>query len=121
MELTVVVQLTQGFILGLMRINEPLYKQLIFKEILSWFGELLNDHESHNTEKKLSSFGLMNEQLSIDLLYVILKVITDHTVGVKKHEFWHDYHQFDFTNANTFTIEHLVVKNPEKFNVEKEL
>lgn len=121
MELTVIVQLTQGFILGVMRINEPLYKQLVIKEILSWFGELLNDHESHDTQKKLSSFGLMNEQLSIDLLYVILRVITDHSVGVKKHEHWHEYHAFDFTNVNTFTIEHMVVQNPERFNVQQDI
>jgi hypothetical protein len=67
--------------------------------------------------KKNSSFGLMNEQLSIDLLYTILIVITEHTVGIKKREHWYEYQAFDFTNKCQFVIESMLVKNPDKFLV----
>lgn len=120
LEVNIAIQLFQGFILGLVRTNEPLFNQLIMKELHSWFGELMPDHETHKELKKLTSFGLMNEQLSIDLLYTILIVITEHSVGIKKRTHWYEYLSFDFTNKNTFVIESMIVENPEKFSVVKE-
>ena len=41
--------------------------------------------ENLDNLKKSSAVDLMNAQLSVDLIYTILKSITDHTVGQPKH------------------------------------
>ena len=37
-----------GIILALVRLNEPFYKYLVWKEVKSWFGELISDQEKNN-------------------------------------------------------------------------
>ena len=40
---TVVITLLQGIIIAIVRSNEPIYKHLVFTEIMSWFGEVTLD------------------------------------------------------------------------------
>ena len=59
--ITTVITLCQGIILAVVRSNEPVYRHLIFKEFLSWFGEVSLDvkYKSSNDARgkmmKLSS------------------------------------------------------------------
>ena len=42
---SIMFALLQGIILAVVRTNEPIYKHLIFEEIKSWFGELINPED----------------------------------------------------------------------------
>ena len=60
-------------------------------------------------------YVLMNQQLSTDLVYAILKTITERTDGEVKKK----YKPYDFSNQNRFLIESMVVRDPEAFQVAK--
>ena len=72
----------------------------------------------------------MAQQLSTELIYVILSSVTQFTAGEPKSkcsscnhsskEYLKDlskYNKYDFTNMNDIFIESMIVKNPEKLSV----
>lgn len=61
--------------------------------------------------KSISS--LMNQQLSTDLIYAILTMITERTDGEVKKK----YKKYDFSNNNEFLIEQMIVRHPTNFGV----
>lgn len=119
---TIMFALLQGIILAVVRTNEPIYKHLIFEEIKSWFGELINEEDIKNDLKKNSASALMNKQLSQDMIYTILHGITEHTVGRVMDKDWKKYQMYDFMSGKSMTknevlIESMVVKNPNSLIV----
>jgi len=66
-----------------LRASEPIYKLMIWKELYSWFG-ILTKMGDQDKIKIAASFGHMNEQMSIDLIYTILHSITKFTIGTVK-------------------------------------
>ena len=114
LELTVGTQIVQGIVLGLLRQNEPLNTFIILRELRSWFG-LTTPRDKSNTLTSTSTYSLMNQQLSTDLVYAILKTITERTDGEVKRK----YKAYDFTNQNKFLIESMFVRDPEVFQVAK--
>lgn len=55
----------------------------------------------------------MNQQLSTDLIYAILTMITERTDGEVKKK----YKKYDFYNINEFLIEQMLVRHPKNFGV----
>lgn len=100
--------------------NEPITYNLFKKEVRSWFGILTLKNDEKNGEKAIKNsltIGMMNEQLSVDLIYTILYSITENIVGTKKSERWLDYIKYDFKNKNQTVIEFLMVKNANLYNI----
>ena len=71
-----------------------------------------------------ASFGQMNQEISIDMMYAILYSISNHTVGAPKTRFGnkeHDgdtlylsdfkqnYQDYDFKNKNTTKIDYIMM------------
>ena len=102
---TIIVHISQGIVLGLLRLNEPIFKRIIYGVIRSWFG-ILTEYAMDDIK---NANELLNQQLSTDLVYTILVSITDHTVGNPKSKFWIDYQKYDFANKNEITIESMIV------------
>ena len=103
--------------MAIVRLNEPFYRHLLYKEFASWFGQFDPDdddlvsskkkkknkkskEDDANSIKKNTAAQLMSARLSIDLLYTILYGITEHTVGHPKNIDWKNYQAYDFTNLN---------------------
>lgn len=116
------VQLCQGIILGVMRASELTYWFQIKMEYRAWFGMLTTMGEDQMVSMA-ASFGHMNEQMSVDLIYAILHSITKYTIGTVKTEVEADesgsrpltdfklmYHQYDFTNKNVTVIDYILQK-----------
>jgi hypothetical protein len=60
----------------------------------------------------------MQKGLTLELVYIILKTITEHTVGYSKNA-WKNYQAYDFSNKHRFTMDFIVVDNPEAFSGNK--
>lgn len=101
----------QGFALGIVKLDEPNYRYIWKKELLSWFG-LLSNQERPNL-----SYSNMQKGLATELVFAILTTICDHTMGECKRE----YQDYDFDNIYTFTIDSLAVKDPKNFIDERRL
>jgi len=118
--LTQLITLLQGLLLAIVRTNEPFYQYLVEKEIYSWFGQLyFESNENQTNMRKNLAVQLMNQQLSVELVYSILFTVTEHTVGIPKSIDWKIYQPYDFINKNEFLIESMTVRNPESFAVVK--
>lgn len=108
--ITLFILLLQGLALSFVRaLKEPLYKFVVTREWKSWFGELYNPKLDKNDIRKNLAVELMNQQLSIELIFTILDTITYHTRGIKKTEDWERYQDYDFANKNSFNNEYLVI------------
>lgn len=71
-----------------------------------------------------ASFGQMNQEISIDMMYAILYSISNHTVGSPKTsygskdlygpdlymcDFKQNYQDYDFKNKNTTKIDYIMM------------
>jgi hypothetical protein len=76
-----VVTFTTGIFLTIIRLFEPLFKLLVYKQIWQFFGELYEPKEGEQTEAEfqiasdsLSTF--LTSSLNVELVYIILTGVT---------------------------------------------
>lgn len=76
-----VVTFTTGIFLTIIRLLEPLFKLLVYKQIWQFFGELYEPKEGEQTEAEfqiasdsLSTF--LTSSLNVELVYIILTGVT---------------------------------------------
>lgn len=68
----------------------------------------------------MSSYALMQSQLSTELLLTILVSVNRFNVGVVNTDEnwkWNQYRHIDFTHQNRFKIDGLVIKNAHKLEM----
>ena len=75
------VTFTTGIFLTIIRLFEPLFKLLVYKQIWQFFGELYEPKEGEQTEAEfqiasdsLSTF--LTSSLNVELVYIILTGVT---------------------------------------------
>lgn len=77
-----VVTFTTGIFLTVVRLFEPLFKLLVYKQIWQFWGEIYEPKEGADTEEErqiandsLSTF--LSSSLNVELVYIILTSITE--------------------------------------------
>ena len=75
------VTFTTGIFLTIIRLFEPLFKLLVYKQMWQFFGELYEPKEGEQTEAEfqiasdsLSTF--LTSSLNVELVYIILTGVT---------------------------------------------
>lgn len=97
------------------RLKEDLYSRLLYKEIVSWFGITLNEHQQDGLNKP--AVTLLQQQLSVELIYTILYTITKYTVGKSKNTDYREYKLYDFDSFNQVPIDFMIVQEPKTLQV----
>ncbi|MFO0116788.1 MAG: hypothetical protein ACK521_03975 [bacterium] len=76
-----IVTFTTGIFLTIVRLFEPLFKLLVYKQIWQFWGEIYEPKEGEQTEEEqqiasdsLSTF--LTSSLNVELVYIILTSIT---------------------------------------------
>lgn len=111
------ISLLQGLAIAIVRTTEPVYRFILKREALSWFGILAEQPPAENDIRVNSAHSLMNAERSLDLVWAILYTVTENTVGVRKSKNWQIYQKYDFMNKNDFLIESMVVQNIDALRV----
>jgi len=63
--------------------------------------------------------SFLTSSLNVELVHIILKTVSEFTVGTAKHEKnWRVYQPYDFTNKNHFVIDGIEIENPENWSVD---
>lgn len=116
-QITLLLTLLQGLLLAFVRTKEPIYRFMMKREIISWFGELYNVETTRNDIRKNLAVQLLSSQLSIELVYTILFVVTEHTLDAPKTNDVEVFRKYDFSNKNEFPIDSLYIKNIDELTV----
>lgn len=136
LQVIIYLQLSQGIILGILRASEPVYRNILLKEIRSWFGFPTLKVDEEDTVQMAASFGQMNQEISIDMIHAILYSITKYTVGEPKSEYQKEvyddaekasrrnefylsdykdmYHAYDFKNKNITPIDYIMMEKEKQ-------
>lgn len=111
MKFCLYISLAQGIILAVARLKEDLYRSMLYKEVGSWFGITYDDHE-HDVYNK-PAVAILQQQLSVELIYTILYTITKYTVGKSKSSDYREYKHYDFDSFNQVPIDFMIVQEPK--------
>lgn len=122
MTVSIITSMFTGIIMTFIRVREPYFKFLIRSEFKGWFGILLdeNDIKKSNEYVNDSLATFLTSSINVELVHLILEAITKHTVG--KTDPTVNYLSFGkekFKEVNKFTIDTIVIKEPEKWKVAK--
>ena len=83
LQISIVSAMITGFILTIIRIQEPYFKFLIKQKVFSWFGILMDErdiqHSNQYINDSLATF--LTSSLNVELVHAILESITKHTKG----------------------------------------
>ena len=88
---------------------------MLYKEVGSWFGITFNEFE-HDVYNK-PAVALLQQQLSVELIYTILYTITKYTVGKSKSSDYREYKLYDFESFNQVPIDFMIVQEPKTLQV----
>lgn len=108
------------------RVSEPYMRFLIVKWWKELFGVLMDERDINDKQvyanDSLATF--LTSSLNVELVHVILEAITKFTTSYEDPSITHkDFlKQNDdkrFTELNKFTIDTIVIQNPEKWKVAK--
>ena len=113
-----------GFIMSLIRIQEPYFKFLFTRWRKNLVGIPMEERDIKNSQLYIndSLATFLTSSLNVELVHVILESITKYTTGYQdptaKHQ---DYLRDEklFKDKNEFTIDTIIIKNPEKWEVAK--
>lgn len=112
-----------------------MFKSLIYIEFRAWFGLVTSSKIDKDAKAQMAaSFGQMNQEISIDMMYSILYSIINHTVGDPKTRFRRKedecylsdfktaYKDYDFKNKNTTNMDYIMMigDKPDKQKEEEE-
>ena len=80
-----VTAMTTGFIMAIIRSNEPYFKLLIRKQFLGWFGELLSEKEIKESSIYMNDtlVTFLTSSLNVELVHVILVSISKNSGKIK--------------------------------------
>ena len=119
--MSIVAAMMTGFIMAMIRVSEPYFKFLIKKQIMEWFGILMDEKETENSESymndTLSTF--LTSSLNVELVHVILKAITKHSKGKITGKAHPVYSKDDFKMEHKFIIDSIKIQNPDDWKVAK--
>ena len=115
-----------GVVMSTVRISEPYMKFLITKWWKELFGILMDEKDITNSQvyvnDSLATF--LTSSLNVELVHVILEAITKYTTSYEdpslNHlDFLKDKNDKRFKEENKFSIDTIIIKNPEKWKVAK--
>jgi hypothetical protein len=111
-----------GLIMSLIRIREPYFKFLITKWYKGLFGVLMDENDVKNSRiyvnDSLATF--LTSSLNVELVHVILDSITKYTSGYTDPSLnYLNFTEKKFKEIRPFTIDTIVIKNPDKWKVSK--
>jgi hypothetical protein len=113
-----------GFIMSLIRIQEPYFKFLFTRWRKNLVGIPMEERDIKNSQLYIndSLATFLTSSLNVELVHVILESITKYTTGYQDPTANHlDFLRDEklFKDKNEFTIDTIIIKNPEKWEVAK--
>ena len=113
-----------GFIMSLIRIQEPYFKFLFTRWRKNLVGIPMEERDIKNSQLYIndSLVTFLTSSLNVELVHVILESITKYTTGYQDPTAnYLDYLRDEklFKDKNEFTIDTIIIKNPEKWEVAK--
>lgn len=82
MKISIYACLITGFVMSVIRAQEPYFKFLIMKEVKGWFGIYVDENDKAQSYANDSLATFLTSSLNVELVHVILEAITKYTVAM---------------------------------------
>jgi len=105
-------------ILSFLRVQDKVF-WLEFKRLVAQvFGEIPNLSQKDEAYMQGNTATFMMSSYNIELVHIILKAVSEYTVGTPKSKTnYKVYQAYDFKNKNTFTIDCVQIQNYKNWDI----
>lgn len=123
MKITIYTSMLTGFIMSIIRAREPYFRFLIRQQWCSFFGIDLDENDKQTSAQYVndSLATFLTSSLNVELVHVILEAITKHTKSYvdPTHNHTNFKNETLHKEKSQFTIDTIMIKNPDKWKVAK--
>jgi len=120
-QISIIVAMTTGFIMALIRSREPYFKFLIRQQFWEFFGVVLSEKELNDSEVYINDTlaTFLTSSLNVELVHVILISIMNSSGKVKDGYNYLSYNVKDFRATHKYMIDSIKIRDPESWQVAK--
>ena len=102
-----------GLLMAIIRVQEPAMWNVFCKTVLCQKSDL-----SKEKTPKPTQLQFLMSSLNIELVHIILTAVSSKTVGTTKSKDFRNYHEYDFSSKNEFTLDCIEIENRRDWDFE---